>query len=76
MTITCGYNPQRHPLPPPRERDAFEAEVKELRKRLETLELTHTAQTRERNELSKEVRHSLGHLHHRAPDLGIGLGYS
>ncbi|XP_046886881.1 progesterone-induced-blocking factor 1 [Hypomesus transpacificus] len=38
-----------------RERDAFEAEVKELRKRLETLELTHAAQTRERNELSKEV---------------------
>ena len=55
-----------------------EAEVKELRKRLETLELTHAAQTRERNELSKEVRHTRGHLHHRAtsPDLGFGLGYS
>uniref|UniRef100_A0A667X5K4 Progesterone immunomodulatory binding factor 1 n=1 Tax=Myripristis murdjan TaxID=586833 RepID=A0A667X5K4_9TELE len=38
-----------------RERDSYEAEVKELRKRLETLDLTHIAQTRERDSLSKEV---------------------
>ncbi|KAF7656759.1 hypothetical protein LDENG_00036560 [Lucifuga dentata] len=38
-----------------RERDGFEAEVKELRRRHETLELTHAAQSRERDTLSKEV---------------------
>ncbi|XP_042169464.1 progesterone-induced-blocking factor 1-like [Oncorhynchus tshawytscha] len=38
-----------------RERDAFECEVRELRKRLELLEMTHEVQTRERNELSREV---------------------
>uniref|UniRef100_A0A8C7KLW7 Progesterone immunomodulatory binding factor 1 n=1 Tax=Oncorhynchus kisutch TaxID=8019 RepID=A0A8C7KLW7_ONCKI len=38
-----------------RERDAFECEVGELRKRLELLEMTHEVQTRERNELSREV---------------------
>uniref|UniRef100_UPI003AAAC633 progesterone-induced-blocking factor 1 n=1 Tax=Centroberyx gerrardi TaxID=166262 RepID=UPI003AAAC633 len=38
-----------------RERDGFETEVKELRRRLETLDLTHTTQTRERDTLSKEV---------------------
>uniref|UniRef100_A0A674BWH2 Progesterone immunomodulatory binding factor 1 n=1 Tax=Salmo trutta TaxID=8032 RepID=A0A674BWH2_SALTR len=38
-----------------RERDAFECEVRELRKRLEPLEMTHEVQTRERNELSREV---------------------
>ncbi|KAM7385437.1 hypothetical protein PAMP_001520 [Pampus punctatissimus] len=38
-----------------RERDNFEAELKELKRRFETLDLTHTAQTRERETLSKEV---------------------
>ncbi|XP_068424244.1 progesterone-induced-blocking factor 1 [Clinocottus analis] len=38
-----------------RERDSFEAELKDLKKRFETLDLTHTAVTRERNTLSKEV---------------------
>uniref|UniRef100_A0A671TSK1 Progesterone immunomodulatory binding factor 1 n=1 Tax=Sparus aurata TaxID=8175 RepID=A0A671TSK1_SPAAU len=38
-----------------RERDNFEAELKELTRRFETLDLTHTALTRERNTLSKEV---------------------
>ncbi|XP_071187076.1 progesterone-induced-blocking factor 1 isoform X1 [Salvelinus alpinus] len=38
-----------------RERDAFECEVRESRKRLELLEMTHEVQTRERNELSREV---------------------
>ncbi|KAM6956355.1 progesterone-induced-blocking factor 1 [Aplochiton taeniatus] len=38
-----------------RERDGFETEVKELRRRLETLDLTHTAQSRDRDSLSKEV---------------------
>ncbi|XP_071187077.1 progesterone-induced-blocking factor 1 isoform X2 [Salvelinus alpinus] len=37
-----------------RERDAFECEVRESRKRLELLEMTHEVQTRERNELSRE----------------------
>ncbi|KAG9349559.1 hypothetical protein JZ751_028006 [Albula glossodonta] len=38
-----------------RERDAFEMEVNDLRKRLEALEVAHNAQTKERNDLSKEV---------------------
>ncbi|XP_045072269.1 progesterone-induced-blocking factor 1-like, partial [Coregonus clupeaformis] len=38
-----------------RERDAFECEVRELRRRLELLENDHNVQTRERNELSEEV---------------------
>uniref|UniRef100_A0A8D0AS51 Progesterone immunomodulatory binding factor 1 n=1 Tax=Sander lucioperca TaxID=283035 RepID=A0A8D0AS51_SANLU len=38
-----------------RECDNFEAELKELKRRFETLDLTHTAVTRERNALSKEV---------------------
>lgn len=43
------------------ERDNFEAELKELTRRFETLELTHTALTRERNTLSKEVLHTYLH---------------
>lgn len=39
------------------ERDNFEAELKELKRRLETLDLSHTALTRERDKLSKEVLH-------------------
>uniref|UniRef100_A0A673CYZ2 Progesterone immunomodulatory binding factor 1 n=1 Tax=Sphaeramia orbicularis TaxID=375764 RepID=A0A673CYZ2_9TELE len=38
-----------------RERDTCEAELKELKRRFETLDLSHTALTRERNTLSKEV---------------------
>ncbi|XP_060895957.1 progesterone-induced-blocking factor 1 [Labrus mixtus] len=38
-----------------RERDNFEADLKELKRRFETLEVSHTALTRERNTLSKEV---------------------
>ncbi|KAI1899591.1 hypothetical protein AGOR_G00063370 [Albula goreensis] len=38
-----------------RERDAFEMEVNDLRKKLEALEVAHNAQTKERNDLSKEV---------------------
>ncbi|XP_051748050.1 progesterone-induced-blocking factor 1 [Ctenopharyngodon idella] len=38
-----------------RERDGYETEVRELRKKLEMLDLTHTALTKERNELNKEV---------------------
>ncbi|XP_067260528.1 progesterone-induced-blocking factor 1 isoform X2 [Chanodichthys erythropterus] len=38
-----------------RERDGYETEVRELRKKLEMLDLTHTAVTKERNELNKEV---------------------
>ncbi|KAG1937779.1 progesterone-induced-blocking factor 1 [Pimephales promelas] len=38
-----------------RERDENESEVRELRKKLEILDLTHTALTKERNELHKEV---------------------
>ncbi|GAA6229646.1 progesterone-induced-blocking factor 1 [Lates japonicus] len=38
-----------------RDRDNFEAELKELKRRFETLDLTHTALTRERDTLSKEV---------------------
>lgn len=43
------------------ERDNFEAELKELKRRFETLDLSHTALTRERVTLSKEVLHT--HLH-------------
>lgn len=46
--LHCGYS----------ERDNFEAELKELTRRFETLDLTHTALTRERNTLSKEVLHT------------------
>uniref|UniRef100_A0A673HYS3 Progesterone immunomodulatory binding factor 1 n=1 Tax=Sinocyclocheilus rhinocerous TaxID=307959 RepID=A0A673HYS3_9TELE len=38
-----------------RERDGYETEVRELRKKLEMLDLTHTALTKERNDLNKEV---------------------
>lgn len=38
-----------------RERDQFEAELKDLTRRFETLDLDHAAVTRERNTLSKEV---------------------
>ncbi|XP_056148103.1 progesterone-induced-blocking factor 1 [Lampris incognitus] len=38
-----------------RERDNFEAEVKELRRKLETLDFSHVALTRERDNFSKEV---------------------
>uniref|UniRef100_A0A6Q2Z8X1 Progesterone immunomodulatory binding factor 1 n=1 Tax=Esox lucius TaxID=8010 RepID=A0A6Q2Z8X1_ESOLU len=38
-----------------RERDAFEGEVRDLRKRLEQLDLSHNAQTTENNQLCKEV---------------------
>ncbi|XP_036396991.1 progesterone-induced-blocking factor 1 [Megalops cyprinoides] len=38
-----------------RERDAFETEIGDLRRRLDMLDVTHTAQTKERNDLSKEV---------------------
>ncbi|KAM3606502.1 uncharacterized protein V6R79_017601 [Siganus canaliculatus] len=38
-----------------RERDNFEAELKELTRRFETLDMTHTALTRERNTLRQEV---------------------
>ncbi|KAK2818148.1 hypothetical protein Q7C36_022081 [Tachysurus vachellii] len=38
-----------------RERDVFEAEVRELRKKQEMTDLTQTALTKERNDLSKEV---------------------
>lgn len=38
-----------------RERDQFEAELKDLTRRFETLDLGHAALTRERNTLSKEV---------------------
>ncbi|KAJ8003377.1 hypothetical protein DPEC_G00147700 [Dallia pectoralis] len=38
-----------------RERDAFEIEVRDLRKRLEQVDLSHIAQTTENNQLSKEV---------------------
>ncbi|KAK6325893.1 hypothetical protein J4Q44_G00052350 [Coregonus suidteri] len=45
-----------------RERDAFECEVRELRRRLELLDNDHNVQTRERNELSEEVRRQPGLL--------------
>uniref|UniRef100_A0A3B4V170 Progesterone immunomodulatory binding factor 1 n=1 Tax=Seriola dumerili TaxID=41447 RepID=A0A3B4V170_SERDU len=38
-----------------RDRDNFEAELKELKRRFETLDLSHTALSRERDTLSKEV---------------------
>ncbi|KAG9262537.1 progesterone-induced-blocking factor 1 isoform X1 [Astyanax mexicanus] len=38
-----------------RERDGYETEVRELRKKVEMMDLTQTALTKERNELSKEV---------------------
>uniref|UniRef100_A0A8C1I788 Progesterone immunomodulatory binding factor 1 n=1 Tax=Cyprinus carpio TaxID=7962 RepID=A0A8C1I788_CYPCA len=38
-----------------RERDGYETEVRELRKKLEMLDLTHTALTKERNDLNKEA---------------------
>ncbi|XP_048090404.1 progesterone-induced-blocking factor 1 isoform X1 [Alosa alosa] len=38
-----------------RERDTFEAELRELRTRLELLDLTHSAQTKEKNDLLTEV---------------------
>uniref|UniRef100_A0A672KXT3 Progesterone immunomodulatory binding factor 1 n=1 Tax=Sinocyclocheilus grahami TaxID=75366 RepID=A0A672KXT3_SINGR len=38
-----------------RERDGCETELRELRKKLEMLDLTHTALTKERNDLNKEV---------------------
>lgn len=41
-----------------RERDNFESELKGLTKSFETLDLAHTALTRDRNTLSKEVKHT------------------
>lgn len=41
------------------ERDNFEAEIKDLMRRFETLDVTHTAVSKERNTLSKEVQHTL-----------------
>ncbi|KAA0722223.1 Progesterone-induced-blocking factor 1 [Triplophysa tibetana] len=38
-----------------RERDWYETEVRELRKKFEILDLTHTAVTKERDDLNKEV---------------------
>ncbi|MCI4393898.1 hypothetical protein PGIGA_G00162430 [Pangasianodon gigas] len=38
-----------------RERDSYETEVRELRKKQEMMDLTQTALTKERNDLSKEV---------------------
>ncbi|XP_052402149.1 progesterone-induced-blocking factor 1 isoform X3 [Carassius gibelio] len=38
-----------------RDRDGYETEVRELRKKLEMLDLTHTALTKERNDLNKEA---------------------
>ncbi|XP_061083215.1 progesterone-induced-blocking factor 1 isoform X1 [Conger conger] len=38
-----------------RERDAFEQEAGDLRRRLEVLDVEHSAQTKERNDLNKEV---------------------
>ncbi|TRZ01525.1 hypothetical protein DNTS_005209, partial [Danionella cerebrum] len=38
-----------------RERDGYETEVRDLRKKLEILDITHTALTKERNDLNKEV---------------------
>lgn len=40
------------------ERDNFEAEVKDLTRRSETLEVTHAAVSKERDTLSKEVLHA------------------
>lgn len=41
-----------------RERDNFEAELKELKRRYEAVDLSHAAVTRERDTLSKEVHHT------------------
>ncbi|XP_072513754.1 progesterone-induced-blocking factor 1 [Salminus brasiliensis] len=38
-----------------RERDGYETEVRELRKKVEMMDLTQTAMTKERNDLSKEM---------------------
>uniref|UniRef100_W5MZY0 Progesterone immunomodulatory binding factor 1 n=1 Tax=Lepisosteus oculatus TaxID=7918 RepID=W5MZY0_LEPOC len=38
-----------------RERDSLEHEISDIRKRFEILEVTHKAQTKERNDLGKEV---------------------
>lgn len=38
-----------------RERDSYESEVRELRKKQEIMDLTQTSLTKERNDLSKEV---------------------
>lgn len=38
-----------------RERDGYETELRELRKKLEILDLTHTALNKERNDLNKEA---------------------
>ncbi|NP_001003575.1 progesterone-induced-blocking factor 1 [Danio rerio] len=38
-----------------RERDGYETELRELRKKLEILDLTHTALEKERNDLNKEA---------------------
>lgn len=37
------------------ERDVFEHELSELRRKYEILEISHKAQAKERNDLSKEV---------------------
>lgn len=44
-----------------RERDNFETELKELKRSFEMLDLSHTALTRERDTLSKEVLHTYPH---------------
>ena len=44
-----------------RDRDNFEAELKELKRRFETLDFTNSALTRERDTLSKEVLHTYLH---------------
>lgn len=38
------------------ERDTFEHELSELRRKYEILEVSHKAQAKERNDLSKEVK--------------------
>lgn len=38
------------------ERDTFENELLELRRKYEILEVSHKAQAKERNDLSKEVK--------------------
>lgn len=40
---------------PNSERDAFEHDLLEFRRKYEILEVSHTALTKERNDLSKEV---------------------
>lgn len=57
MLWLCAHNYECNmPYCVHRERDVYETEVRELRKKLEMLDLTHTALTRERNDLNKEVR--------------------